>query len=110
MWIFALEGFVSVVAVRGSADRLLVRGRVREDVEHWRQLVGGRQRLMQTPAADYRWRFMTTRARLARAFAKMIAEGIRYDNFKRAVGHDDQARARAYLEVWASMFRLQQSV
>ena len=35
MWIFALEGFVSIVAVRGRTDRLMIRGRLREDVKHW---------------------------------------------------------------------------
>jgi hypothetical protein len=105
MWIFALEGFVSVVAVRGSEDQLLVRGRVREDVEHWKRLVG-KGRIKNTPHADYPWRFVTTRERFAQALAKMVAEGLQYDNFKSAVGHDDLPRARAYMDVWATMARL----
>lgn len=106
MWIFALEGFVSVVAVRGSDTRLLVRGRVREDVEHWRELVGG-QGVVETPTADYRFRFSTTRKRFAKALSKMAADGIRYSNFKSAVGHGDPERSRAYMAVWSDMAALQ---
>lgn len=107
MWIFAVEGFVSVVALKGTKDRLLVRGRVRQDVAHWAKLTGER-RVRETPLADYRWRYVTTRKRLAAALSKMMLKGIAYTNFKSAVGHDDPERARAYIEVWSAMARLQE--
>jgi hypothetical protein len=105
MWIFALEGFVSVVAVRGKEDELLVRGRVREDVEHWHRLAGRRGRPVKpTPRADYGWRFVTTRERFARALGAMVAD-LRYENFKSAA-HGEPDRDRAYMDVWGAMMEL----
>jgi hypothetical protein len=105
MWVFALEGFVSVVEVRGKPDQLLVRGRIWEDVVAWRRLVCGRSRgvkIKSTPEADYPWRFVASRKKVAAAMVKAI-EGVRYHNFKSAVGHEDSARAEAYMGVWSEM-------
>jgi|SRR5580700_3130312 hypothetical protein len=102
MWIFAVEGFVSVVEVRGHPDQLMVRGRKRVDVAAWARLVPGRVKVRQTPLADYPWRFSTTRKKFAPAIARVVA-GIRYPNFKAAVGHADPERSRAYMEVWSTM-------
>ena len=105
MWVFALEGFVSVVEVRGKPNQLLVRGRSWDDVVMWRRLVCGRSRgskIVSTPRADYPWRFVASRKKVAAAMVKAI-EGVRYDNFKSAVGHADPARAEAYMGVWSEM-------
>ena len=105
MWIFALEGFVSIVAVRGRTDRLMIRGRLQEDVEHWRDLVGEGE-LKHTSNADYAWRFTARRMAVAKALAQ-LARKVSYDNFKGAVGHTNPERARAYMAVWAAMRQLQ---
>ena len=106
MWIFAVEGFVSVVAVRGSGEQLLVRARVRQDAAAWHALVVGKGTtgIKNTVRADYPWRFVTTRAAFAQAFAKMVTEGLKYDNFKNAVARDNPERSHAaYMDVWATM-------
>ena len=106
MWIFALEGFVSVVAINGTSDQLMVRGRVQQDVEAWHKVAGGKSEVgkaRHTPKADYPWRFSTTRKRFAEGLAKMALKGLKYGNFKGAVGHGDEERARAYMSVWSTM-------
>jgi hypothetical protein len=113
MWIFALEGFVSVVALKGSADRLVVRGRVKIDIQTWHKWAGSLSRggkVKHTPKADYPWRFVTTRKAFAGAIERMVTEGLQYGNFKGVVGHDDPERADAYMDVWSVMRRLQQGV
>src|SRR5687767_10298861 len=102
MWLFTPQGFYSVVAHRRDADKLLVRARVREDLDALREQIPG-LRIFSDQAADYRWRAVVTRAEWVAALAQ-LAEDLNYDNFKSTVaerqGHE---RSRVYEYIWGEL-------
>ena len=106
MWLFTTQGFYSVVAHRRDPDKLLVRGRAREDLEALREQIP-ELRIFSDESADYRWRAVVTRAEWVAALAQLATE-IDYDNFKSAVaerqGHE---RSRLYGHVWGELLSLQ---
>jgi hypothetical protein len=100
MWIFTDLGFFSVVAHREQVGVLLVRARVRSDLEALRARLPLEPKIVTTNAADYRYRMLVP----TETFAAVMADAVRsidYDNFKDAVderqGHD---RAHVYLGIW----------
>jgi len=106
MWVMTTRGFFSVVADRDDASQVLVRARVRQDLEALAE-VGDLPEIAETPTADYRWRVRLSRAEWSRALAR-LAEEIAYPNFKDAVaerqGHE---REGTYHRVWAVLRELQ---
>ena len=101
---------LSIVADRGDADVLIVRGRAPRDVEGAAWACGITQ-IEHTPDADYGYRFRVTRSTFSLAVSR-LASGIDYDNFKGRV-HDvdpDPARMDAYFRVWQAMRNFQQQV
>lgn len=112
MWVFAKTGFVSIVAHRDNPNHLLVRARVRQDLENFRETISpevthGIGDVIETPEADYRWRCTISRAAVADGLVH-LALGMDYDNFKNAV-HGEPARDRAYMDVWGAMYGLQRA-
>ena len=106
MWLFTPQGFYSVVAHRRDADKLLVRARVREDLEALKEQIPD-LRIVSDQEADYRWRAIVTRAEWVAALAQLASE-IDYDNFKSAVGdRQGDERARIYGHVWGELLALQ---
>lgn len=104
MWIFLSNAFVSVVADRRDRNRLLVRARLAEDLA--RAFPGAD--VIETPAADYRFRASLPRAQVAQTIARQV-RAIDYPNFKGSVPAGDDERHDAYLGVWGVMYRLQES-
>ncbi|WP_354699030.1 hypothetical protein DSM112329_04734 [Paraconexibacter sp. AEG42_29] len=106
MWIFTTSGFLSVVTPADRPGDLLVRARVRADLEAFCDATGAPAPI-ETPARDYRWRTFVPAATFATYLAGQ-AEAIDYGNFKSAVaarqGHD---RAHRYHDVWSVMHDLQ---
>lgn len=107
MWLFTKTGFLSVVADERRRGVLVVRARIREDLERVvAQLPGAaRPPIEETPVRDYRWRCCVG----ARAFGEWLgrqALAIDYPNFKAAV-HGERDRDRAYEQIWAAMCKLQ---
>jgi hypothetical protein len=106
MWLFTTSGFLSIVEHRDDQDRLLVRARVREDLEPLAEGLGAE--LRETPAGDYRFRVEADRE----AVALLVADAVRavdYPNFKNAVAdRQGYARAGAYGRIWEVMFGVQQ--
>jgi len=82
MWVITTEGFFSAVEDRDDPGAVFVRARVRDDAERLAAAVGGS--VIETPAADYRFRVRTTKREWA-AFVAASAEAIDYYNFKNAV-------------------------
>lgn len=103
MWIFSPTGFLSVVADPANPNRLLVRSRFKEDIEHVIDTAEGATPLQVTPHRDYGYRTTVPRGELADLVADQV-DGIDYGNFKahvdRVVG---RARETLYAEVWAVM-------
>lgn len=110
MWLFSESGFVSIVQDRLHLGQLLVRARVRQDLEHFlvtvQESAGVQCTVKETQDADYRYRASVEQSAVAKAVAKMV-EDIDYPNFKAAV-HGDMKRDAAYLRVWSAMHDLQE--
>jgi hypothetical protein len=103
MWVFTKDGFFSVVENQDDGDCLMVRGRIKEDM----QRLGSKFKveLRATPKADYAYRFVVPRTVWAGYIWNATME-LDYDNFKAAV-HGEHDRDDAYMKCWMAMSRLQ---
>ena len=101
MWIFLSEAFLSIVQHDADSDNLLVRARLKGDIER----VFSGYKVSKTPNADYLFRATVPRSVVISALTKAVAQ-IDYPNFKNSVSHDE--RHDAYLGVWSVMNRAQQ--
>lgn len=99
MWLFHPKGFVSIVADDSNNDKLLVRGRVKGDIE----AIFPGAKVSVTPKYDYRFRASVDRWVVAARVAELAAE-INYGNFKNAAPRN---RHNTYLDIWTSMMKLQ---
>jgi hypothetical protein len=108
MWIFTRIGFFSAVENTQDPATLLVRARVRADIEHLADRLreqGCPCEVRETPDRDYRWRLIVPKAVFAEVVGALAA-GIDYPNFKDAV-HEGTSRDRAYMRVWSAMRDIQ---
>jgi hypothetical protein len=104
MWLFSVEGFVSIVAHRDDPKTVLVRGRSRADVEAVARRLGVKS-IVETPQADYPFRVVARRAQIAKLMADLVRE-IDYPNFKNEVAErQGDEREHLYHEVWGVMRR-----
>lgn len=99
MWIFLNNAMLSIVAHRTKPDTLLVRARVRGDIE--RVFAGAGMKVSRTPNADYLYRAELPRKRVADILRRAV-EGIDYPNFKGSVRERD--RLSTYHDVWDVMY------
>lgn len=106
MWIFTKTGFVSAVQHATAPGMILVRARVRGDIDAFLAPVEERVAVQETPTADYRFRTAVTRADFETAVAA-AARAIDYTNFKDAA-HEGTERDFAYMDVWTAMRFLQE--
>lgn len=104
MWIFTTFGFFSAVEHRDDHKRLLVRGRVREDIEALSSALHETSEFVQdTPDADYPYRIDVGKFEFAQLMAQSITS-IDYDNFKNEVAQSQgYSRAKLYGNVWGQM-------
>lgn len=106
MWIHTLDGFFSAVADRSDPDFILVRARLRSDLERLGTVIATEAPLY-TPLADYPWRIRVPR-RFWVSYVSRSADSVDYDNFKEAaVGVLGDARGPVLLSVWAELMRLE---
>ncbi|MBK9063915.1 MAG: hypothetical protein IPL89_12085 [Acidobacteria bacterium] len=112
MWLITTSGFLSIVRNLNSTrpdDALLVRGRVRADLERFADFAarrGARPTVVESPDADYGFRLTTSREVLAAFVAERVA-ALDYPNFKSEVAKADPQRAHAYMDVWSALRGLQ---
>jgi hypothetical protein len=105
MWIITTNGFLSIVQnldSTGPDDALLVRGRVRADLERFADFVahhGDRPAVVHTPRSDYGYRLTTSREMFASYLTEQVG-ALNYPNFKDEVAAADPRRARIYARVW----------
>lgn len=101
MWIMTTDSFLSIVKTDTTPDEfLLVRGRVRGDIE----TIFPGVKVTRTPKSDYLFRALVPTHIVMKAIAKEIKH-IDYGNFKNAVIDDE--RHNAYLSCWIAMNDLQ---
>lgn len=109
MWLFSVEGMLSVVEKPGDAEAgvLTVRARVKADLEALRKHLPGAPAIAATPGNDYPYRLRADREELALASAQMVRD-LHYANFKAAVAQQQGARReKVYHRVWAALLELQ---
>ena len=102
MWIALNNSFLSIVENRNNSSELLVRARVKGDIER----VFPNAETFEDLSADYRYRALLKRDLVAKALAYQISE-INYDNFKNSISKDEYQRHDAYLKVWGDLRALQ---
>lgn len=108
MWIFSTKGFISVVKNRdavGPSDALLVRARVREDLEDFASFANVTVETA-PPTNDYPFRALASKEGVARYLAARV-EDINFDSFKDKIAETDVYRAHVYARVWKVLRGLQ---
>ena len=81
-WIFLPQGFFSIVADGQQPGRLVIRARIRGDLETLRaDLLPQATKVQLTPTRDYPMRIFAPRRAVAAAMSKAVME-IQYTNFK----------------------------
>lgn len=119
MWIFTQDGFFSIVKKDCGDDELLVRARVRGDLEAFIARTGKDNRdtfgpfeIVEVPHADYLFR-VTLPYWMITEYLAVAAEGIDYDNFKDSLPANSPlsfVRRCAYMKVWGAMRDLQYDI
>jgi hypothetical protein len=115
MWIFTKKGFVSIVEDRNDPNCLLVRSRIKGDLERiFKNALGSvHTEVSETPDADYRFRVFLPRDLVASTIQEE-AQDIDYDNFKNGYrDNGDVPAAQRSLchnhmhDVWGAMMNAQ---
>lgn len=102
MWLFTVEGFLSVVEHRDDPNKVVVRARNRVALESIAESLG--VEIASTPTADYPCRIVITREQMANLAAAFVRE-IDYDNFKNAAHSlGDKQYDKALMQVWSAMY------
>jgi hypothetical protein len=100
MWLFSQRGFFSIVQHEKDPDSLLVRARVKGDIErYWPKAT-----VECHEERDYLYRTTLPRNEVAHVLGKM-AYKIDYTNFKAYI--EDKSRSPWYLRVWETMYDMQ---
>jgi hypothetical protein len=106
MWLITSIGFFSVVAHADQPDTLLVRGRVRDDLEALRRGYLPDLEIVEGSGTDYQYRAMVSREEWEHAVRGLVAD-IDYSNFKTAVAErQGPHRARIYARIWMVLHEL----
>lgn len=103
MWVFLNNAFLSIVQDKNDPDRLMVRARLRGDLE--RVFPYRANEVSETPIADYRFRMSVERDEVQLMVDRAVRD-ITYTNFKKSV--PETSRHNTYLRVWNEMWRAQQ--
>lgn len=107
MWLFTTIGFFSVVVHRDDPDTILIRARVREDLEALRRHHLPDMEVVEGGGTDYAFRAFVSRDEWEHV-AQQLAREIDYPNFKTAATErQGRKRTHPYYEVWRVMHRVQ---
>lgn len=104
MWVFTSIGYYSVIEHRKDPKLLLVRARVKGDLEKFRdKYLSNLGEITITPTHDYPYRALAWKVEFAEAMKK-IALDISYPNFKSEVSKKQgNHRHDLYMKVWSVM-------
>jgi len=102
MWLFGKKGFFSIVQHKDDPKALIVRARVKGDIEkYWPDAT-----IERNEEFDYLYRANLPREKVAPAISQM-AKDIDYTNFKASIA--DKRRSHWYFHVWDTMCRMQEA-
>lgn len=101
MWLFTRHGFYSITRSLDEPTKLQIRARVRGDLENLQAFTGVPGPILETPTADYRWRWIVTPAE-AKVITVRLTQDIIYSNFKSAIARqpDQSAKLPALHDIW----------
>ena len=102
MWIILNKTFMSIVENRHNKNELLVRSRVKGDIEK----IFPDAEVIENNDADYLFRAFLPRSQVSEAIKKEV-DMIDYDNFKDSVPKSDIKRLNSYMNVWSNLRHLQ---
>ena len=100
MWIQFNNAFLSIVENREKTIELLVRARVKGDIEK----VFPEADVFEDNNADYKYRAFISKAIVAEKIMLKVTE-INYDNFKNSVKEIE--RKKVYNNIWAELRKFQ---
>ena len=100
MWIQFNNSFLSIVENRDNKLELLVRARIKGDIEK----IFPEADVFEDNNADYKYRAFISKAKVAARMMLKITE-INYDNFKNSVKEFE--RKNVYNNVWVELRKLQ---
>lgn len=114
MWIFTEIGFFSAVCTEDDLSVVMVRGRVKKDLERLidaiNQLGLDPPEILEWKHRDYPYRILLLQEEWADVLA-FLAKRVAYTNFKNRVKEvDGQERASLYSRIWGVMLAAAQSV
>lgn len=100
MWIASKNGFFSIVENRNDSTQVLVRSRVKKDLQE----LFAENRIFHTPHADYPWRVFASKKEIGEIFLNQLTD-LDYPNFKGAIAKiPSQAdKLEAYHKIWSIM-------
>ena len=102
MWVFLNNSFLSIVENRNNKDELLVRSRIKGDIEK----VFPDSDVFEIENADYKYRSYIKKTDVSSKLKNLVEE-INYDNFKNSISPDKSERYKSYLNVWTELRKLQ---
>ena len=100
MWIQFNNAFLSIVENRDNKLELLVRARIKGDIEK----IFPEANVFKDDSADYKYRAFISKAKVAARMMLKITE-INYDNFKNSV--KEVERKNSYSNIWYELRKLQ---
>ena len=100
MWIQFNNAFLSIVENREKTIELLVRARVKGDIEK----VFPEADVFEDNNADYKYRAFISKAMVAEKIMLKVTE-INYDNFKNSVKEIE--RKKVYTNIWVELRKFQ---
>lgn len=111
MWIITAIGCYSLTNHRDQPKNMMVRGRVRSDMERLVPLIpfwALHSDIIETYDSDYKYRIIADREAMGGVFGKLVAN-MDYIGFKDNVA-DKQGKTRAqiYYDVWDILHELQE--
>ena len=102
MWVFLNNSFLSIVENRNNKEELLVRSRVRGDIDK----IFPDSNIFEMENSDYKYRSYIKKIEVSEKIREIVAN-INYDNFKNSISKFEDQRHSSYLNVWNEMRKLQ---
>ena len=102
MWVFLNNSFLSIVENRNNKEELLVRSRVRGDIDK----IFPDSNIFEMENSDYKYRSYLKKIEVSEKIREIVTN-INYDNFKNSISKSEDQRHSSYLNVWNEMRKLQ---
>ena len=105
MWILMNNSYLSIVKNTKRKDSLLVRARIKGDIER----IFPKAKVFTGLGTDYEYRAFLPKWVVSKAIKKSL-ERIDYDNFKNSIPLEDTVRHDIYCNVWGVLLRFQDKI